>query len=360
MNYFPIFANLSGRPVLVVGGGAVAARKISLLPKAGAEVGVAAKHLNAELSALAAENKILWLAKEFRAEHIRTVFLIIAASSDQALNRRVFHLAESCQKPVNVVGDRDHCSFIFPSVIDRDPVQIAVSSSGSAPVLARLLRERLEALLPPSLGDMAEISGRWRDAGFYFPVQLVVRQDADKADGFRGYQGRIERGSVTVGQTVRIEPNGLTAEVSEIIAPKGEVAQAFAGEAATIRLDRDIDVSRGDLFVDKNSPLAPQKHPEATLCWFDERPLNTARKYLLKHGTQTVPAKVGQIESVLDVCTLEQEAGAESLKMNDIAKVRINLQKPVTATPYAENTASGSFILIDEATYGTVAAGMIL
>lgn len=164
MNYFPIFANLAGRPVLVVGGGAVAARKISLLLKAGAEVRVAAKHLNAELSALAAENKILWLAEEFRAEHIRTVFLIIAASSDQALNRRVFHLAESCQKPVNVVDDRDHCSFIFPSVIDRNPVQIAVSSSGSAPVLARLLCERLEALLPPSLGDMAEISGRWRDA----------------------------------------------------------------------------------------------------------------------------------------------------------------------------------------------------
>lgn len=195
---------------------------------------------------------------------------------------------------------------------------------------------------------------------FYFPVQLVVRQDADKADDFRGYQGRIERGSVAVGQTVRIEPNGLTAKVSEIITPKGEVAQAFAGEAATLRLDRDIDVSRGDLFVDKNSPLAPQKHLEATLCWFDERPLNTARKYLLKHGTQTVPAKVGEIESVLDVRTLEQEAGAESLKMNDIAKVRINLQKPVTATPYAENTAAGSFILIDEATYGTVAAGMIL
>ncbi|SUA21441.1 sulfate adenylate transferase subunit 1 [Neisseria gonorrhoeae] len=73
-----------------------------------------------------------------------------------------------------------------------------------------------------------------------------------------------------------------------------------------------------------------------------------------------MPAKVGEIESVLDVRTLEQEAGAESLKMNDIAKVRINLQKPVTATPYAENTAAGSFILIDEATYGTVAAGMIL
>lgn len=164
MNYFPIFANLAGRPVLVVGGGAVAARKISLLLDAGAQVRVVANQLNAELSALAAENKILWLAEEFRAEHIRTVFLIIAASSDQALNRRVFQLAESCQKPVNVVDDRDYCSFIFPSIINRNPIQIAVSSSGSAPVLARLLREKLEALLPPSLGDMAEISGRWRDA----------------------------------------------------------------------------------------------------------------------------------------------------------------------------------------------------
>lgn len=164
MNYFPIFANLAGRPVLVVGGGSVAARKISLLLDAGAQVRVVANQLNAELSALAAENKILWLAEEFRAEHIRTVFLIIAASSDQALNRRVFQLAESCQKPVNVVDDRDYCSFIFPSIINRNPIQLAVSSSGSAPVLARLLREKLEALLPPSLGDMAEISGRWRDA----------------------------------------------------------------------------------------------------------------------------------------------------------------------------------------------------
>ncbi|HEZ0133512.1 uroporphyrinogen-III C-methyltransferase [Neisseria meningitidis] len=164
MNYFPIFANLAGRPVLVVGGGSVAARKISLLLDADAQVRVVANQLNAELSALAAENKILWLAEEFRAEHIRTVFLIIAASSDQALNRRVFQLAESYQKPVNVVDDRDYCSFIFPSIINRNPIQIAVSSSGSAPVLARLLREKLEALLPHSLGDMAEISGRWRDA----------------------------------------------------------------------------------------------------------------------------------------------------------------------------------------------------
>lgn len=198
------------------------------------------------------------------------------------------------------------------------------------------------------------------NADFYFPVQLVVRQDADKADDFRGYQGRIERGSVQLGQTIRIEPNGLTAKVTEIITPKGEVTQAVAGEVITLRLDRDIDISRGDLFVDESSLLTPQKQLEATICWFDERPLNTARKYLLKHGTQTVFAKISEIESVLNVHTLEQESGATALKMNDIARVRLSLQKPIVATTYEENIAGGAFILVDEATYNTVAAGMIL
>lgn len=198
------------------------------------------------------------------------------------------------------------------------------------------------------------------NADLYFPVQLVVRQDADKADDFRGYQGRIERGSVQLGQTIRIEPNGLTAKVTEIITPKGEVTQAVAGEVITLRLDRDIDISRGDLFVDESSPLTPQKQLEATICWFDERPLNTARKYLLKHGTQTVFAKISEIESVLNVHILEQESGATALKMNDIARVRLSLQKPIVATTYEENIAGGAFILVDEATYNTVAAGMIL
>ena len=198
------------------------------------------------------------------------------------------------------------------------------------------------------------------NADLYFPVQLVVRQDADKADDFRGYQGRIERGSVQLGQTIRIEPNGLTAKVTEIITPKGEVTQAVAGEVITLRLDRDIDISRGDLFVDESSPLTPQKQLEAIICWFDERPLNTARKYLLKHGTQTVFAKISEIESVLNVHTLEQESGATALKMNDIARVRLSLQKPIVATTYEENIAGGAFILVDEATYNTVAAGMIL
>jgi len=206
----------------------------------------------------------------------------------------------------------------------------------------------------PSVDDVSHDS-----TNFYFPVQLVIRQDANKADDFRGYQGRIERGSVKLGQHIRIEPFGLTATVTEIITPKGEVQQAVAGEAVTIRLDKDIDISRGDVFVDAQSPLTPQKQLHATLCWFDERPLNTARKYLLKHGTQTVLAKISEIENVLNVHSLAHEKGATVLNMNDIANVSLTLQKPIVPTTYAENIAGGSFIFVDEATYNTVAAGMI-
>ena len=197
----------------------------------------------------------------------------------------------------------------------------------------------------PSVDDVSCDS-----TNFYFPVQLVIRQDANKADDFRGYQGRIERGSVKLGQHIRIEPFGLTATVTEIITPKGEVQQAVAGEAVTIRLDKDIDISRGDVFVDEQSPLTPQKQLHATLCWFDERPLNTARKYLLKHGTQTVLAKISKIENVLNVHSLAHEKGATVLNMNDIANVSLALQKPIVPTTYAENIAGSSFIFVDEAT----------
>ncbi|TYG34020.1 sulfate adenylyltransferase [Lonepinella koalarum] len=195
---------------------------------------------------------------------------------------------------------------------------------------------------------------------FHFPVQLVSRLDQDKADDFRGYQGRIEAGSIKTGDKVRIEPNGYISQVVEIISPNGIVQQAFAGEQVTIRLADDIDISRGDSFVAENSTTQSTQALTATLCWFDQRPLNLARKYLLKHSTQTVFAKVSQIDHVLDVKTLSKSHESEQFILNDIGEVQIKLQKPITATTYARNPATGSFILIDEATYHTIAAGMIL
>ncbi|TCJ95823.1 uroporphyrinogen-III C-methyltransferase [Volucribacter psittacicida] len=163
MNYFPIFADLNHRPVLVIGGGSVATRKVSLLLKANAEIRLVAPKLSAKLSELVEQGKVIWLAKTFNAEQVRSVFLIICATNDSEFNQRVYHIAQQQHKLINTVDDQPHCNFIFPSIIDRNPIQIAISSGGTAPVLARLLREKLEALLPQHLGTMATIAGRWRD-----------------------------------------------------------------------------------------------------------------------------------------------------------------------------------------------------
>ncbi|AHG73486.1 Siroheme synthase [Mannheimia sp. USDA-ARS-USMARC-1261] len=164
MSYLPIFVDLKNRPVLVVGGGHVATRKITALLKVGANVKIVARELDSPLHNLLEEGKVEWFATEFEPEQVNQAYLIIAATDDNKLNNLVFKSAEAAQRLVNVVDDQPHCSYIFPSVIDRSPIQIAISSGGAAPVLIRLLREKLEALIPQNVGEMAAISGRWRNA----------------------------------------------------------------------------------------------------------------------------------------------------------------------------------------------------
>jgi uroporphyrin-III C-methyltransferase/precorrin-2 dehydrogenase/sirohydrochlorin ferrochelatase len=163
VDYLPLFADLKSRPVLVVGGGDIAARKIELLRRAGARVFVAARDLGHELQALLEIDAIEWIAHSFDPDQLDGVFLVIAATDDNALNTQVFDAANARHKLVNVVDDQPKCSFIFPSIVDRSPLVVAISSSGTAPVLARLLREKIEALLPANLGQMAEVAGQWRD-----------------------------------------------------------------------------------------------------------------------------------------------------------------------------------------------------
>jgi uroporphyrin-III C-methyltransferase/precorrin-2 dehydrogenase/sirohydrochlorin ferrochelatase len=162
VDYLPIFADLKQRPVLVVGGGEVAARKVDLLLRAGAEIRIVAQSLSPILEQLRQQGHIHWLGQAFAAQQLDEVFLVIAATDDSALNAQVFAEADKRRVLANVVDDQPRCSFIFPSIIDRSPLVVAVSSSGQAPVLARMLREKLEALLPASLGQMAEVAGRWR------------------------------------------------------------------------------------------------------------------------------------------------------------------------------------------------------
>lgn len=162
MDYFPIFLRLAGEPVLVVGGGEVAARKIDLLLRTSAQVRVIAPELVPGLAERAAAGEIVHLATQFQPEHLDGVRLAIAATDKHAINAWVARQAERRNIPVNVVDDRDLSRFIVPAIVDRSPVVVAVGSSGDAPVLTRRLRERLESFLPQRLGALAKLAGKLR------------------------------------------------------------------------------------------------------------------------------------------------------------------------------------------------------
>ncbi|NQD36339.1 uroporphyrinogen-III C-methyltransferase [Permianibacter sp. IMCC34836] len=162
MDYFPLFLNLHGRPVLVVGGGAVAARKIDLLRTAGARVTVGAPELLPELAALVSTGTLQWQQGEFDRNWLPHNTLVIAATDDRAVNARVARGAEALNIPVNVVDDPELSRFIVPAIVDRSPLLIAISSGGRAPVLARRVRAQLETVLDESLGRLADLAERFR------------------------------------------------------------------------------------------------------------------------------------------------------------------------------------------------------
>ncbi|WP_028006357.1 siroheme synthase CysG [Solimonas flava] len=153
--YFPVFIRLRGEPVLLVGGGAVAARKLQALLRAQAQVGIVAAELEAEVRAIVEAGRARWLAPRFEADQVERQRLVIAATDDPMLNAAVAEAAERAHVPVNVVDDEARSRFIVPAVVDRRPLLVAISSGGAAPVLARRLRERIESLLPSGLGRLA-------------------------------------------------------------------------------------------------------------------------------------------------------------------------------------------------------------
>src|SRR5215468_4041842 len=164
MDYLPIFLNLQRRPVVVVGGGAVALRKVSTLHAAGAQVTVVAPALDLELAAQAARGELRHIAAPFIPAHLGDAVAVIAATNDSAVNRAVSRASRERGIPVNVVDDAELSTFIFPAIIDRSPIVVAVSSGGHAPVLARRIRAQIEALLPARLGALARFMGERRRA----------------------------------------------------------------------------------------------------------------------------------------------------------------------------------------------------
>ncbi|UCH54276.1 MAG: uroporphyrinogen-III C-methyltransferase [Pseudomonadota bacterium] len=163
MDFLPVFLNVRGKRCVVIGGGEVAARKVSLLLEAGAAVEVVAPEVIGGLGQLARANKLRVIKSAFQPEHVQGATLIYAATDDEAVNRQVSEAAHAQNVPVNVVDRPGLCSFIMPSIVDRSPVVAAVSTGGASPVLARLIRARLETLIPASYGRLAALVSEFRE-----------------------------------------------------------------------------------------------------------------------------------------------------------------------------------------------------
>jgi uroporphyrin-III C-methyltransferase/precorrin-2 dehydrogenase/sirohydrochlorin ferrochelatase len=162
MEFLPVFFDIKGKPCAVIGGGAVAARKVAMLLNSGGKVTVVAPELCSTLKQQAESGAIFHIQSRFAPEHLNEAIIVIAATDNREVNKQVSEVAKAHRLPVNVVDDPDFCSFIMPSVIDRSPVIVAVSTGGSSPVLARLLRARLETLIPGSYGRLATLAEKFR------------------------------------------------------------------------------------------------------------------------------------------------------------------------------------------------------
>jgi sulfate adenylyltransferase subunit 1 len=213
----------------------------------------------------------------------------------------------------------------------------------------------------PTLIDLLEtltVYDESHDAPFRFPVQLVARHNGHEANDFRGYMGRIESGKVSVGDKLVVQPSGQSATVKDIVTFEGSHQSAVAGQSVTLLLGEYLDISRGDLLAGAEQPATLLKQVVADVCWMSDEPLDLRRKYWIKHGTRQASAKVTKVDTLLDINT-QQRHPAEGLKLNDIARISLSVAQPLAADDYADNRATGAFILIDEVTHQTVAAGMI-
>jgi bifunctional enzyme CysN/CysC/sulfate adenylyltransferase subunit 1 len=210
--------------------------------------------------------------------------------------------------------------------------------------------------------ETVHIASDWNLNTFRFPVQWVNRPN-DPTDhslhDFRGLSGQIAAGIVHQGQEVIVLPIGIKTTIKEIWNYDHSMDEAFCPQSVTLRLEHDIDVSRGDMIVGLENLPGSSAELSARVCWMHPRPLSAGKKYFLKHTTQTVQAVVTQIESKINFDTLNPEAAPAALAMNDIGGIRLKTAKPLIFDGYATNRLTGSFILIELGTNATVAAGML-
>jgi sulfate adenylyltransferase subunit 1 len=214
----------------------------------------------------------------------------------------------------------------------------------------------------PSLLELLEAlpaANTTHSAAFRFPVQRVLRPDHT----FRGFAGQIASGVVRVGDRITVFPSGREAKIERIVTFDGDLDEAVAPLSVTLVLDREVDISRGDLIagaVNDGTRSAPTvaRNVSASLVWMDQRPLDANRRYLLKHTSHTVPVLVSSVDHRVDLSAFRHEP-APTLRMNDIGAVSLHLLRPIAVDLYRDNRSTGALILIDPETNATVAAGMV-
>ena len=192
-----------------------------------------------------------------------------------------------------------------------------------------------------------------------FPVQYVIRPQSAAYPDYRGYAGTVSGGVLKPGDDVLVLPSGLPSRIAAIETADGPVEQAFPPMSVTVRLEDDIDISRGDMICrPANAPKVTQDL-DATICWMTDQPLTVGRKLAIKHTTRTARVLIKELKYRLDVNTLHRDESATQLGLNDIGRIRLRSTLPLLVDEYRRNRATGGFILIDEATNATVGGGII-
>jgi sulfate adenylyltransferase large subunit len=192
-----------------------------------------------------------------------------------------------------------------------------------------------------------------------FPVQYVVRPKSDEFHDYRGYAGRLAGGILKPGDDVLVLPSGMSSRIAGIDLFEQEVDEAFPPMSVTIRLEDDVDVSRGDMICRPQNAPTPSQDIDAMVCWMTNAPLKPRQKLAIKHTTRSARALVKDIQYRLDVNSLHRDQDTKELGLNEIGRVQLRTTVPLLVDPYSKNRTTGSFILIDEATGVTVGAGMI-
>jgi len=192
-----------------------------------------------------------------------------------------------------------------------------------------------------------------------FPVQWVIRPMNDEYHDYRGYAGQMAAGVLRPGSEVVVLPSGRKTKVKSIDSYDGELDVAFPTMSVTLRLEDEIDISRGDMIVDTEEAPTVAREFEAMICWMSDEPMRTGGRYTVKHTTRSAKAVIDKIEYRVDVNSLERDHDVSELKLNEIGRVHLRTSTPLVVDPYSRNRTTGSLILIDESTNDTVGAGMI-